>query len=318
MKLSLGIIGPGRIAERFAKVAKTSPLVELAAVASSDRLRASAFAEKWGVPKVCGSYLELARDPSVDAVYIGLTHNFHYDAARLCLENGKAVLCEKPMVTTKREAEALASLARSRGVLLMEAMWTRCLPAFRKAKSWVQGGAIGKVGLVQAAFCFNAPFKPEDRLFNPELAGGALFDAGVYPIEFATGILGESPSLARGVATLGETGVDLFDSMSLAFPSGAVASLACGLSAKASTDARVWGSSGSVAVYNFLGTRKCERFDAEGASVEVFEEGFDDGFIFEIEHFAGLFAEGRKESDLVPLADTIACAGVFDDLHRQR
>jgi predicted dehydrogenase len=314
MKVRIGIIGPGRIAERFASVARTSESVELVAAASRDQSRARAFAASFGLPKAYGSYADLARDPEVDAVYIALTHNFHYGAARLCLEAGKAVLCEKPLVTTRREAESLAATAKSHNALLMEAMWSRCVPATIRAREWARSGRIGRIRLIDASFCFKAAYDPEDRLFNPALAGGALYDAGVYPIEFATGMAGEEPSAVEGVAALGETGVDVFDSVSLGFPGGAVASLKCGLTARVPQDAFVYGGLGSIAVYGFLGPRKAELFDAQGKSVEVFEEGFDDGFIYEIEHFAELYRAGKKESDLIPLRDSIACAGVFDTL----
>jgi predicted dehydrogenase len=314
MKIRFGIIGAGRIAERFATVLGAAEGARLAAVASRDKPRSEAFARRFGAGKACDSYLDLIRDPEVDAVYVALTHNFHYEYARACLENGKPILCEKPLVTTKAEAEALAALAKSKKVLLMEAMWTRCIPAFRKAREWVREGRIGAPSLVEAAFCFKAAYDPKDRLFDPKLAGGALFDAGVYPIEFATGILGENPDSVAGVAHIGETGVDYFTAMSLLFPSGAVASLSCGLTAAVPRDARVYGESGSVAVYDFLGARKCERFDQDGKLVEAFESKFDDGFIFEIEHFADLCRRGETESDLIPLADSVACAGVFDEL----
>jgi predicted dehydrogenase len=316
MKLRFGILGAGRIAERFARAARAAKGAEIVAVAARDEGRAAAFAAGLGIPRHSRSYLDLVRDPGIDAVYVATTHNFHLEQASLCLENGKAVLCEKPLATSKADAQTLVALSRSRKVLLMEAMWTRCLPAFRRAREWVLDGRVGKPRLVQAAFCFNAPFDPEDRLFNPALAGGALFDAGVYPIEFATGILGENPSDAAGVAHIGETGVDYFSSMSLLFPSGAVASLACGLTSEVPREARVYGDSGSLAVYDFLGAKKCELFDGKGRSVERFKSRFDDGFIFEIEHFADLFRRGEIESDLIPLADNIACAGIFDELRK--
>jgi predicted dehydrogenase len=316
MKVRFGIIGAGRIAERFASVARSSERAEVVAVASRDEARAADFASRMGIARRCPSYLDLVRDPEIDAVYVATTHNFHLEQAALCLENGKAVLVEKPLVTARADAEALASLSKSRKLLLMEAMWTRCIPAFRKAREWVREGRIGAPRLVEAAFCFKAPFDPKDRLFNPELAGGALFDAGVYPIEFATGILGENPSRVSGVASIGETGVDYFDSIGLGFPSGAVASLACGLTAQVPRDARVYGDEGSVAVYDFLGARKCERFDRDGKPVEAFESKFEDGFIFEIEHFAELLRKGAIESDLIPQADSVACAGVFDELRK--
>jgi predicted dehydrogenase len=316
MKVRFGILGAGRIAERFAAVARGSESAEVATVAARDEDRAAAFAARMGIPRHWRSYLDLVRDPGIDAVYIATTHNFHLEQAALCLEAGKAVLCEKPLATTKADAESLAALSRSRSVLLMEAMWTRCLPSFRRAREWVRDGRIGTPRLVEAAFCINAPFDPKDRLYDPALAGGALLDAGVYPIEFATGILGENPSSVRGVAHIGETGVDYFDSMSLGFPSGAVASLACGITAYAPRDALVAGDSGYLTVYDFLGSRKCELFDPQGRPVEFFHSDFEDGFIFEIEHFADLFRAGKIESDLIPLADTVVCAGVFDELRR--
>ena len=123
----------------------------------------------------------------MDAVYVGLTHNLHADLVRRALLAGKAVLCEKPMAVCAADARALADLAREKNLLLMEGMWTRCMPAVRRATQWVQKGVIGPVRLLRAAFCFDAPFDPQSRLFNPDLCGGALLDAGVYPIEFAMG-----------------------------------------------------------------------------------------------------------------------------------
>jgi predicted dehydrogenase len=317
MEIRFGIIGLGGIAERFASVLGTAEGARLVAVASREKSRSQAFAARFGAAKVCDSYLDLIRDPEVDAVYIALTHNFHYEFAQACLEHGKALLCEKPLVTNRKDAEALAALSRSKKVLLMEAMWTRCIPAFRKAKEWVREGRIGQVKFVDAAFCFKAPYDPEGRLFNPKLAGGGLYDAGVYPLEFATGILGEAPTTVTGAAAIGETGVDYFASMSLGFPSGAVASLACGITAQVPRDARVYGEDGSIVVYDFLGSRKCELFGPDGASLETFESDFKDGFIFEIEHFADLYRRGEIESDLIPLRDSIDCAGIFDALMGQ-
>src|SRR5208282_1523194 len=186
VKLRFGIIGPGRISERFARAASGSDRAEVIAAASRERSRAEAFARNFPGVVAEDDYLSLIRDPEVDAVYVGLTHNLHYKAARLCLENGKPVLCEKPLVTNRRDAEELVALSRSRDVLLMEAMWTRCMPAFRTARDWIREGRIGSPRVVQASFSSKAPFDPEGRLFNPALAGGALFDVGVYTIMFAT------------------------------------------------------------------------------------------------------------------------------------
>ncbi|HEX2925466.1 MAG TPA: Gfo/Idh/MocA family oxidoreductase [Ruminiclostridium sp.] len=317
MSVRYGIIGLGGIANRFAGVLKTDEGSELTAVASSNRERAAAFALKYNAKKVCDSYLDLIRDKDVDAVYIALTHNFHYEIVKKCLENGKAVICEKPLVTNKKDAEELAALSREKKVLLMEAMWTRFLPPVQKAKEWVSAGKIGDVRLIDAAFCFNAPFDPESRIFNPKLAGGGLYDTGVYVIEFTTGILGEDPEKVSGLATICETGVDDFAVINMSFRSGALAMLSCGTRANAGKDARIYGTKGSIVVYEFFTSRKCELYDNKNNLVETFEDNFEDGFIFQIRHFNKLFQSGKLESDIIPLKDTIVCAGIFDQLLKQ-
>ena len=312
-----GIIGPGGIARRFARVLVASSCGKLVAVASgTSHERAQAFAAEFGGAKAHKSYEELARDPEVDAVYVALTHNFHYEAIKLCLTHGKAVLCEKPMVLTEAHAKELAALAKEKNLLLMEAMWSRCLPVFRSAREWVETGRIGDIKLVQAAFCFQVKYDPEGRLFNQALAGGALYDAGVYPIEFATGIVGENPVAVAGVSHRCPVGTDDYTAMSFRFPGGAVAALACGTLAHASKDAYVNGTTGRVIVRDFLATQKAELYNNEGKLLEIaVSDETVDGFKYELEHFCGLFESGKKESNWIPLADTIACAGVFDALN---
>lgn len=314
MTVKYGIIGLGNIAHRFAGVLNKAEGVELVAVASREQKRSDEFAVKYGAKSAYDSYEALIADKEVDIIYIALTHNFHYDIIKKCILNRKAVLCEKPMVITADHAAELIELAEERNVLLMEAMWTRCLPAFQKARRWVADGLIGKVSLVDASFSFNMPFIPTNRLFDPNLAGGSLYDAGVYPIEFATGILDEAPNVIKGVAHLCETGVDDFFSMSLGFNSGALASLTCGLRSNTSRDALVYGTEGKIIVYNFLGTNKCELYNKKDELVETFEDTFEDGFIYEIQHAAQLYRNGQIDSPLIPLRDTYACAVIFDKL----
>jgi len=317
MNVRFGIIGLGIIASRFAKVLNTAKGVELAAVASRDKVKAEAFAEEFHSKKAYDSYLELIQDKEVDVIYIALTHNFHHDIVKLCLNSGKGVLCEKPFVTNKKDAEELAALSKDKNVLLMEAMWTRFIPAVKKAKEWVHSGKIGDVKLINASFSFNMPFDPENRLYNPKLAGGSLYDAGVYPIEFTTGILDENPTQVNGLATFSKTGVDDFLAMNMSFESGALATLSCGITANTNRNAHIYGTTGNIVVYDFLGSRKCELYDDENNLIECFEENFEDGFIFQIEHFADLYRNNKIESEIIPLKDTIACAGIFDELMKQ-
>jgi len=311
-----GIIGLGGIANRFANALQRIEGASLAAVASRDMNRSQEFALRYHAAKAYDAYADLINDPAVDLVYVALTNHLHYEIVKKCLEQHKAVLCEKPMVTHHHQAQELIELARQNQTFLAEAMWIKCLPAYLKAREWVAKGLIGTVCYIHASFAFHMPFQPESRLFNPELEGGSLFDVGVYPIEFANGILNEAPVVTKGVASRCSTGVDDFVSMSLAYPSGALASLSCGFKSKTNRNAEIYGSQGKIIVYDFIGARTCERF-LDQESVETFEDSEEDGFVHEIAHVTDVFRQGKLESDLLTHQDTLACARIFDELMRQ-
>ena len=317
MNVRYGIIGLGTISNKFADAVNREKDIELVAVAARDQARADAFAKKYKAKKAYGNYDVLMDDPDVDIIYIGVTHNFHYDLVKQCLNKRKAVLCEKPLVLTKKEAQELTDLAQKNNTLLMEAMWTRCMPAYRKAQEWVRAGKIGHVSLINASFCFNGEYDPESRWYNPKLAGGSLFDVGVYPVEFSMGITGEHPSQVTGVAKIAPTGVDESAAFSMIFPGGAVASLACGFTTDAMDEAVIYGTEGKIIVENCFGLTRAELYEGRDKKVAKFEEKTANGFIYQARHCAGLFREGRIQSDLIPWADTVACAGVFDTLRKQ-
>lgn len=317
MSVKYGIMGLGGIAHRFAKVLKTIEDVELIAVGSTDASRAKQFASEYGVKKYYEGYAALAADPEVDVVYIAQTHDRHYELIKLCIEHKKGILCEKPMVLTEEQAVEVTNLARENKVLLMEAMWSRFIPTFQKAKEWVLGGRIGAVKLVQASFCFDFPYDPTHRLYNNETAGGSLYDAGVYPIEFTTGILGEYPTQVKAVATFCESNVDDYVAMSMKFKSGALASLSCGFRATTNRDAYVYGDKGYVVVYDFLGAQKTECYDRNNELRESFESEFEDGFCYEISHFTELFLARKIESEIVPHKDNIATSRIFEEVMGQ-
>jgi predicted dehydrogenase len=317
MNVRYGIIGLGGISNRFAQVLKTAKGVELSAVASREQARSDAFARQYGAKKAYASYLDVINDPDVDIIYDGLTHNFHYEMTKLCLENHKAVLCEKPFVTNKKDAEELAALAREKKTFLMEAMWTRCMPGYQQIKSWIKQGRIGEVKLIKAEFNYQAKYEPEGRLFNPRLAGGSLFDVGVYPVEFATGLMGEAPVAVNGEAVISESGVDAAAAISMRFAGGALASLSCGFLTNTVNDAVIYGSEGRIEVDCCYRPVRCNLLDSRGHRKDHFYKPVKDGFIYQIEQAAELFRSGKLESDLIPLQDTIDCAGIFDELRDQ-
>lgn len=315
--IRFGIIGLGIISNRFAKVLKTATGVELTSVAARDQARADEFAHTYGAKKASSNYQDVIDDPEVDIIYDGLTHNFHYEITKLCLEHHKAVLCEKPFVTNRKDAVELAALARQNHTFLMEAMWTRCMPAFQQAKSWVKEGKIGAVRLISADFNYLSEYDPEGRLFNPKLAGGSVFDVGVYPIEFATGILAETPTGVSGQAQISPSGVDAAAAISLSFASGALANLTCGFNVPTPNTGTIYGTEGRIELDSCYQPMEIKLFDAKGRQIDHFKRVVPDGFIYQIEHSAELIGSGKLESDLIPLADTVACAGIFDELRGQ-
>ena len=184
-----GIIGAGRVAGDFAEGLRSLPDARLAGVASRPVATAQSFQRRYQPEKVYASYDELVRDDGIDIVYVATPHHRHAADAPLCIEHGRAVLCEKPFTLDAREAEQVVAAARARGVFCMEAMWTRSLPLVRRLRAMVADGAIGDVLMVTADFSIPAPYDPHNRFFDKEQGGGVL-STRRYDISFASMLIG--------------------------------------------------------------------------------------------------------------------------------
>ncbi|WP_308600478.1 Gfo/Idh/MocA family oxidoreductase [Massilia sp. Dwa41.01b] len=229
-----GILGTGGIARAFALALRDTPGACLAAVGSRTLASSTAFVAELGAPagaRACGSYEELVATPDVDIVYIATPHPLHAVNALMALDAGKPVLVEKPFAMSLREAEAVVAKARDKKLFLMEAMWTRFMPALEALKRVVDAGEIGTPTLLQADFGFSAPLDPEHRVNKRALGGGALLDLGIYPLSIASAILVQ-PADITAQATFGPTGVDLTTVFSLRHPGGALSSCSCSLRAQ--------------------------------------------------------------------------------------
>ncbi len=244
-KIRWGILSTGSIARAFARGLAVLPDAELVAVGSRAQATADEFGRTFGVSHRHPSYEALAHDPDVDVIYVATPHVFHKENALLCLEAGKAVLCEKPFTLNAAEAREVIDFARERGLFLMEAMWTRFLPAIVQVRRWLAEGVIGEVRLLQADFGFRADWDPEGRLFNPELGGGALLDVGIYPVSFTSMVLGK-PEEIVALAHLGETGVDEQGAFLLGYPEGRLAVLSAALRTQTPTEAVILGTEGQI------------------------------------------------------------------------
>lgn len=310
-----GILATGGIAASFTANLLDMPDAEVVAVASRTDASAKAFAERFGIARAYGEWGALAEDEDVDVVYVATPHASHRAAAGLCLEAGRAVLCEKAFALNAREARDLVTLARRRGLFLMEAMWMYCHPLIRRLKALVDDGAIGEVRTVQADFGLAGPFPPAHRLRDPEQGGGSLLDLGVYPVSFAQLLLGE-PSEVTARAMLSDEGVDLQTGMLLSWESGAHALLHCSINAGTPVAASVTGSRGRIDVPN--GFFYPDRFvlHRDGRDPEEFtavpEHGPRDSLKHEAAEVMHRLRAGDTESPLVPLDGTLAVMRTLD------
>lgn len=305
----LGIVGAGGIAAKMCGAVRISGVARVAAMASKDLERAKAFAAGNEVPAFYGSYAEMLESEALDGVYVATTHNFHYENILLCLRHGLPVLCEKPLALTKRQAREVFALAAAQKVFLMEAMWSRFLPATQQARKWVREGRIGAV--LGASYYFGFVGRPGTRIYDKALAGGALYDVGVYGIETLTYLVNQPLRAVTGACHRNGESVDVTDIVTLTFDP-CIASVHCSIGASMPSRAEIFGSEGRIVL-------PPDAFDATKAvlvgpdgSEEVFESPHPNGFTYELEHFVSGVRDGLLYSDVMPPEDTIACAAAFD------
>jgi predicted dehydrogenase len=316
-KVRWGILGPGGIAEKFAADLTLVEGAELAAVGSRSIGNARSFAARFGFARAHGSYADLAADPEVDAVYVATPHAFHYDAALMCLEAGKAVLAEKPITLDLPSAARLVEAATANGVFLMEAMWMRLNPAIRKIASLIDEGAIGWVSTIHADFGLQGPFDADHRLRNPSLGGGALLDLGVYPINLVHLIMG-SPADVRSWAHLTPEGVDETTGVLLGYQSGAVAALTCSINGESRNAAAITGTDGRIDLPPGFFVPREFTLHRPGRDPETFEFPFEgSGYQFEAAEVQRCLLAGELESPLMPHSTTLEVMALLDAIREE-
>jgi predicted dehydrogenase len=312
-----GILGTGKIAKAMALGLRDTPGAELVAVASRTREGADRFGAEFGVARCHGSYQELADDPGVDVVYIATPHPMHYENAIMCLNGGKALLVEKAFTVNRREAGQVAALAREKQLFVMEAMWSRFLPAILEAKRLLDSGAIGVPGSLTADFGFAATVGPEHRLFNPDLGGGSLLDLGIYPLSLAAYFLGPVAGV-QAVGELAATGVDMQVSFALRHASGAVSSCGSSLRSHTSNELTISGSKGFLRLNTrFYCTESLTIVLHEGSRRELSVPRIGNGYAHEAMEVNRCLREGLLESPLMPLDESVALMGWLDAMREQ-
>jgi predicted dehydrogenase len=313
-----GILGPGRIAHKFATGLQAAPDAELVAVGSRTQEKAEAFADEFNAPRRHGSYESLAADPDVDVIYVATPHPHHMDATLLCLDHGKAVLCEKPFAMNVRQAERMVASAREKNLFLMEAMWTRFRPAIRKAVELVDGGAIGDPALLQVAVGWRSPFDPTSRLFDKKLGGGILLDGGIYPLSLASHFLGQAERIVS-LAQMAPTGVDDQAGVVLSYASGAMASIVFSSRVTPHATATLVGTDGRIEIHEDWHKPEGFTLRRRDGSTEVFDFALTEGngYQYEAMHVMACLREGRTESDIMPLDESLALMRALDEIRSQ-
>lgn len=301
-----GIVGLGKIARQFADDLRLLPNARLHAVASTSMERAQGFAAEFGAMHAFGRYEDLVHCPGLDVVYVATPHPFHCEHSLLFLENGLPVLCEKPFAMNWTEARRMVAAARRNRVFLMEALWSRFIPAFEQTVKMVEEGQIGKLHTIKADLGFKMPFDPNSRLFNKALGAGSLLDLGIYPAMLALSFFGK-PEAEHicAAATFTSTDVDESCAFTFQYPEGRLALGHSTVAANTSLGAHLYGTEGTIFLHpRWHHTQKLTLSRYEGR-----QETFEDialpyegrGYAFEAAHVMQCLENECIESETIPL-----------------
>jgi predicted dehydrogenase len=344
-----GILGTGYAAARFVEGLRFVPGAEVLAVASRSENRAREFAQQFGVPRAYSAGEDLVRDKDVDVVYVATPNSLHHAHTMLCLGEQKGVLCEKPFALNAAEAQEMADAARSGGLFCMEAMWTRFLPLMREVRQIVRDGSIGDIRMLSVALGHPIQVQPSSGLFCAELGGGSLLDLGVYGISLAYNLLGEPSAITAG-ATVGATGVDEQSCVTLTYPGGAMAVITASLRTLGPNHAVIMGAIGRLQIHepvisplqysirrfkeatleasaragllNRLRSSAAVRRLAQPLKSRLGERSIvhsfnGNGMNYEAAEVVRCLREGKTESEVMPLRDTVEVLRIMDEARQQ-
>ncbi|MEO6549234.1 MAG: Gfo/Idh/MocA family oxidoreductase [Ferruginibacter sp.] len=312
-----GILGAGKIAEKFCTALAFVEGSEVYAVASRDRIKAKEYSAKFGGTKSYSNYDELIADKDVDIIYIATPHVFHHQQTITCLQNKKAVLCEKPMSLSYAQTKEMIDMATAQNVFLMEGMWTACMPSIQKIQSLIKEDVIGVPQFLSADFGFKAPVDFESRLYNKSLGGGSIMDVGIYPIALATLILDE-PTVIKTIAKLASTGIDEYANIICQYSNGGSAQLISSICYQTAVEAQVTGTKGMIKISS-------PWFKATDFSV-VLNDGDiqpysfphqSNGFEHEIIEVMHCLDNGLLQSEKVPHHFTLSVSRIMEEVLRQ-
>lgn len=316
-RLRWGILGTGFIADLQVRDLVDNGFA-VQAVGSRSLETSQAFASRFGIPTAHGSYEDLAADPDVDVVYVATPHVFHHENALLALNAGKHVLVEKAFTINARQAQEIVDLAAGKGLVALEAMWTRFLPHMARLREIVAGGTLGEVRKVVASHNQDLPKDPAHRLNDPALGGGALLDLGVYPVSFSFDVFG-APQRILASAALTATGVDRQTAAIFEYADGQQALVDCALDTAGNNRAAIIGTGGWVEIESvWYNPTPFTRYDASGNIVERFDEPMQGrGMQYQAAELERLVREGLTAGTVLPPGESVAIMAALDEVRRQ-
>ena len=312
-RVNVAIMGAGNIAGVMAATLNKMKNVRCYAIGSRNKDKAVEFARKFGCKKAYGSYEELVADQKIDLIYIATPHSEHYENARLCIENGKAVLCEKAFTANAAQAEELIALAEEKKVLIAEAMWTRYMPMLQTIKEVLNSGAIGVPTMLTANLGY--AINGVARLTDPALAGGALLDVGVYTINFASMMFGTDVKKVSSVCTYTKSGVDEQNSITLIYEDGKMAVLNSSMLSSSDRKGIIHGTKGYAVIENINNFESMSVYDSEHKKIAKYNRSKQiSGYEYEVEACIQALQDGAIECSQMPHAETIRIMKLMDSL----
>lgn len=316
MTINWGILGAGKIAHKFTNDFKAVSNGTIKAVASRSLSRSEEFAKQYNIEKSYASYLEMLQDSEIDVVYIATPHNFHFEHASMCLNNGKSVLCEKPVCVNSQEFEILSHLAKEKQLFFMEALWTYYLPAILKSMEWIYTGKIGEVKQVQVSFGFNGDMNKEGRLANSNLAGGALLDIGIYGIAISELIFNDKVEDIQSMAHIGETGVDEYNTIQIKYQKGGMAQISSSLVSNMKNEAVIYGTKGRIIIPKFWMAKESILI-TNGEQLNFVDKSPELGYNYEAFAVNKLLEKGQLESPVIPIWKSKKILSLLDQVRKQ-
>ncbi|WP_054740656.1 Gfo/Idh/MocA family protein [Cellulosilyticum ruminicola] len=311
--MKIGIIGAGRIAETMAKTLCAMEDAVCYAVAARDIQRAEGFANKFNMAKAYGSYEELVADKEVELVYIATPHSLHYEHAKLCITHGKHVLCEKAFTRNVKEAEEIIALAKSKNVLITEAIWTRYMPSRQMIDDLIASGIIGKPAALTANLGYVIWNK--ERIAEPSLAGGSLLDIGLYPINFALMHFGKDIKEITSTAVLSDKRVDLQNSITITYIDGKIAVLNSTVLAQTDRQGIISGDKGYMVIENINNCESIKIYDLGRQLIKEIKVPMQiTGYEYEVKACIEAIQNSQLECEAMPHAETLYVMQLMDDL----